>query len=94
LTAYIIYFQDKKPSFAEKFPTLSLSELTKLIAKDWKDLKDEEKKPYLDKAADDRKRYENQMKEFKRKYHQKEGDVIEEELKEEKKQSDVEIKAS
>lgn len=57
-------------------------------------MKDEEKKPYLDKAADDRKRYENQMKEFKRKYHQKEGDVIEEELKEEKKQSDVEIKAS
>lgn len=34
------------------------------------------------------------MKEFKRKYHQQEGDVIEEELKEEKKQSDVEIKAS
>ena len=36
LTAYIIYFQDKKPQFVERYPTLNLSELTKLIAKEWK----------------------------------------------------------
>ena len=33
LTAYIIYFQEKKPKFVEKHPGLNLSELTKLIAK-------------------------------------------------------------
>ena len=33
LTAYIIYFQEKKPKFVEKHPDLNLSELTKLIAK-------------------------------------------------------------
>jgi hypothetical protein len=43
LTAYIIYFQDKKPTFVERYPSifliysaLNLSELTKLIAKEWK----------------------------------------------------------
>lgn len=40
LTAYIIYFQQKKPNFVEKYPGknqtyigLNLSDLTKLIAK-------------------------------------------------------------
>ena len=38
LTAYLMYFQEKKPQFAEKYPDLTLSALTKLIAKDWNEL--------------------------------------------------------
>lgn len=38
LTAYLLYFQEKKPSFVEKYPDLTLSALTKLIAKDWNEL--------------------------------------------------------
>ena len=75
LTAYIIYFQEKKPLFVEKHKSklvitvdLNLSELTKLIAKEWKEISQAEKKPYLDKAADDRKRFENEMNEFRKKH--------------------------
>ena len=47
--------------FVERYPTLNLSELTKLIAKQWKELTEEEKQGYLTKAAEDRKRYEDEM---------------------------------
>ena len=80
LTAYFIYFQDKKPSFAEKFSSLSLSELTKLIAKDWNGLNEEQKKVYLEKAANDRKRYEVQMAEFRKKYYHNANDLDEKEV--------------
>lgn len=50
------------------YAALNLSELTKLIAKEWKEISDKERQVFLDRAADDRKRYEEQMQEFKRTY--------------------------
>jgi hypothetical protein len=47
---------------------LNLSELTKLIAKEWKELSESEKQVFLIRASEDRKRYEEQMIEFKRLY--------------------------
>ena len=44
LTAYLLYFQEKKPQFVEKYPDLTLSALTKLIAKDWNELPQETKR--------------------------------------------------
>lgn len=47
---------------------LNLSELTKLIAKEWKELSERERQVFLDRASEDRRRYEEQMAHFKRLY--------------------------
>jgi hypothetical protein len=52
-----------------------LSELTKLIAKEWKELSEEEKQAYLDRGSEDRKRYEEQMIEFKNNYERMGGSM-------------------
>ena len=45
-----------------------MSELTKLIAKEWKEINDDERKPYLDQAHEERRRYEKELQEFRSKY--------------------------
>jgi len=43
---------------------MSLIELLRKIANEWKQLSDEEKKPYVDKNLEDKKRYEKEMKNY------------------------------
>lgn len=65
LSAYILYFQKRKPEFSSKHPGLTLAELTKLIAKDWKDEDNDSKADYIKRASEDRKRYYIEMSNLK-----------------------------
>lgn len=54
-----------------------------MIAKEWKELSESEKQVYLDRAAEDRKRYDEQLAEYKSFYGKTYGkNVTEIDLKE------------
>jgi len=58
-----MYFQtEKRPEFREKYEGFTFGQLSQKIASEWKQLSPEEKKPYLDKHLEDKKRYEKELK--------------------------------
>jgi len=63
-TAYMYFLSEKRPEYKEKYEGMSLIELLRKIANEWKQLSDEEKKPYVDKHLEDKKRYEKEMKNY------------------------------
>ncbi|KAF3929200.1 hypothetical protein AA313_de0203250 [Arthrobotrys entomopaga] len=67
LTSYIFYTREalRKPDFMEIETSM---EKIKKVAASWKTLPESEKKKYNDLAARDKVRYENEKKEFERKY--------------------------
>jgi len=60
LTAYMFYVTENRPAFAQKNPNLKQTELVKKLAEEWKALSADKKKPFEDKAAKDRQRFENE----------------------------------
>ena len=59
-SGYIFYGKKRRPEIKDEDPGLSFGDITKQIAAEWKELSDKEKKPYLAKAAADKKRYEKE----------------------------------
>merc|ERR1711971_534769 len=45
-------------------PKLSMTEMTKELAKEWKELSEEEKRPYLDDAAEQKEKYKIKREEY------------------------------
>ena len=37
-TAYILYFKDRKDRFIKQHPNMVITEITKLVAKEWSEL--------------------------------------------------------
>jgi len=64
---YMFYQSDVREQTKKEFPDLKMTDLAKKIGQKWKDLSDAEKKPYVDKASDDKKRYEKEMESYKSK---------------------------
>eukprot|EP01025_Chloroclados_australasicus_P058477 TRINITY_DN7346_c0_g3_i1.p1 TRINITY_DN7346_c0_g3~~TRINITY_DN7346_c0_g3_i1.p1 ORF type:complete len:212 (-),score=70.78 TRINITY_DN7346_c0_g3_i1:221-856(-) len=64
LSAYMMYSNEKRNEVKEKFPDLGFTEIPKKIAEMWKGLSAEEKQPYEDMAAKDKKRYEREMEAY------------------------------
>ncbi|GAN07545.1 non-histone chromosomal protein 6 [Mucor ambiguus] len=60
LSAYMFFSQDKRAQVKEENPEASFGTLGKLLGEKWKAMSDEEKKPYVDKAEADKKRYEDE----------------------------------
>ncbi|KAG0751912.1 hypothetical protein G6F57_017189 [Rhizopus arrhizus] len=60
LSAYMFFSQDQRPNVKEENPKASFGEIGKILGERWKALSEEEKKPYLKKAEDDKKRYEDE----------------------------------
>jgi len=63
---YMFYIQDVRKRRQEEFPELSMTDLTKKIAEEWKDLSTKRKSKYQDLAAEDRDRYHKEMKGYKK----------------------------
>jgi hypothetical protein len=57
---YMFYNTDHRARVTKDNPTITGKEIVKLLAKEWKQLSDKEKQPYLDKAQKDSKRYEEE----------------------------------
>jgi len=60
LSAYMFFSQDWRERIKTENPEASFGEVGKLLGAKWKELNDSEKKPYLDQAAKDKTRAENE----------------------------------
>ncbi|KAA6398745.1 MAG: hypothetical protein EZS28_005729 [Streblomastix strix] len=60
LTAYQIYTAEKKEELKKETPELKDTDLVKKIGKLWKELSDEDKAPYTEKAEKDKERYQEE----------------------------------
>ena len=57
----MIYANATRRDVREEHPTLKMPEVTRIIASNWKALTDDEKAPFVEKAAEDKVRYATEM---------------------------------
>nr|XP_023021034.1 uncharacterized protein LOC111509505 [Leptinotarsa decemlineata] len=62
-TGYTLYLNEQRKLFKES--KLVFHEITKIIGNKWSSLTLEEKKPYLEKAEEDKKRYREELKQYR-----------------------------
>ncbi|KAJ7702589.1 high mobility group box domain-containing protein [Mycena metata] len=60
LSAYMFFSQDWRERIKTENPDAGFGEVGKLLGAKWKELDDEEKKPYVDQAAKDKTRAEDE----------------------------------
>ncbi|KAL8277100.1 hypothetical protein RQP46_010528 [Phenoliferia psychrophenolica] len=58
LSAYMFFSQDQRATVKEDNPDASFGDLGKLLGAKWKEMEDDDKKPYNKQAEDDKVRYE------------------------------------
>lgn len=62
--AYMIFCKENRPKLKEEHPELPFGRLGAKLGEVWRALSPEEKKPYEDRAADDRERYRKEMESY------------------------------
>tara|TARA_B100000902_G_scaffold318447_1_gene310373 strand:+ start:331 stop:918 length:588 start_codon:yes stop_codon:yes gene_type:complete len=63
-SAWIFYTSEKRSELHEENPDKKMTELTTIMSEMWRNLTDEEKKPYKDLETKDRERYKLEMDEY------------------------------
>jgi len=63
-SAYILYSQDAREEAKKMNPTAKPAELMQIMGKMWKELTETEKKPFLDRAVEDKGRFTDEMKDY------------------------------
>jgi len=63
-SAYFYFAGDVRPGIREENPDMKVTQVMCLIAEKWRELEEEDKKPFEEQAAKDRKRYEKEMKQY------------------------------
>jgi len=66
LTAFMLFTQDKRAKVKEDHPNASFSEMGKLLGKEWKNAKPEEKKKFQAKADEEKKKYAIRKEQFEK----------------------------
>ena len=64
-TAYLQFINANRASVKKENPSLSPTQMTSFLAKKWKETSATERKPFVQIAADDKVRYDNEMKLYK-----------------------------
>ncbi|KAL0577611.1 Non-histone chromosomal protein 6 [Marasmius crinis-equi] len=64
LSAYMFFSQDWRERIKAENPDASFGEVGKLLGAKWKELDDEEKKPYIEQAAKDKERAETEKADY------------------------------
>ncbi|KAH8917085.1 high mobility group box, partial [Atractiella rhizophila] len=64
LSAYMFFSQDWRERVKAENPEATFGEMGKILGAKWKELDDAEKKPYVDMADADKKRYEKEKKAY------------------------------
>ena len=67
ISAYFFYNQERREQLKKEKPELDNKELIKVMSEEWNKLTDAQKKPYVQKAEDDKKRYNQEMEEYNKK---------------------------
>ncbi|CCD22684.1 high-mobility group nucleosome-binding protein NDAI_0A05290 [Naumovozyma dairenensis CBS 421] len=60
LSAYMFFANDNRDIVKAENPNITFGQIGKVLGAKWKELNDEEKQPYQDKADADKKRYESE----------------------------------
>ncbi|CCG82288.1 putative Nucleosome binding protein [Taphrina deformans PYCC 5710] len=58
LSSYMLFAQDQRSVVQQEHPNIAFGEVGKVLGQKWKALTDSEKKPYEDRAAEEKKKYE------------------------------------
>ncbi|KAI8149163.1 high mobility group box domain-containing protein [Fennellomyces sp. T-0311] len=58
LSAYMFFSQETRTKVQQENPDAAFGQIGKILGDKWKNMTDEEKKPYVEKAQEDKKRYE------------------------------------
>lgn len=66
-TAFMLFMQDLRKEMAGKEPEGGVAALAKLGGERWRNMSDDEKRPYQEKQNDEKVRYEANMEEYRRK---------------------------
>ncbi|KAJ0426063.1 high mobility group box domain-containing protein [Aspergillus carlsbadensis] len=64
LSAYMFFANENREKVREDNPGISFGQVGKMLGEKWKALSDKERKPYDDKAAADKKRYEEEKAQY------------------------------
>lgn len=65
LSAFMFYGIDRRPKLKEEQPDMPFGEIGKTLGAEWKQMPENEKKPYEKKAAEAKKAYEKEMAKYK-----------------------------
>lgn len=60
LSAYMFYSQDNRERVRRENPDVSFGQYGKILEKEWSEMSEQARAPYLKKAEDDKKRYETE----------------------------------
>ncbi|KAI8390215.1 high mobility group box domain-containing protein [Blakeslea trispora] len=60
LSAYMFFSQERRATVKEENPEASFGQIGKILGEKWQAMSAEEKKPYVEKAEADKKRYESE----------------------------------
>ena len=64
ISAFFFYNQERREKLKKEQPSLDNKEIIKTMSAEWNALSDEKKKPYIEKAEADKKRYEAEKKAY------------------------------
>jgi hypothetical protein len=64
LNSYMLYTGEVRKQVAAVNPSLKVTEVVKIIGKQWRELSDEAKKKYVDLAAEDKVRYKKEFEAY------------------------------
>ena len=64
ISAFFFYNQERREKLKKEKPELGNKEIIKTMSAEWNALSDEKKKPYIEKAEADKKRYEAEKKAY------------------------------
>lgn len=67
MSAYMFFSQEIREKVKEEKPDLAFAEMGREVGQRWKDLSAEDKKPYEERAAQDKTRYEEEMAAYREK---------------------------
>jgi hypothetical protein len=63
-TAYLIFSNDNRDSIKEKNPNMKVTDIAKVLGGMWREMGDDEKQPYVDRAEQEKERYHRELKEW------------------------------
>ncbi|KAL1957918.1 hypothetical protein VTO42DRAFT_5310 [Malbranchea cinnamomea] len=72
LSAYMFFANEMRETVREENPGISFGQVGKILGERWKALSDKQRQPYENKAAADKKRYEEEKAAYNAQTHEEE----------------------
>ena len=64
ISAFFFYNKERRETLKKEQPNLDNKQIISTMSKEWNELSEEKKKPYIEKAEADKKRYEEEKKKY------------------------------